>query len=328
LATGFTKDGKFRPTDRKIGTSTRVTDKSLQVGIDGSQIAKNIAKQTKEFAKRKALEQIEKLADTKERQGRELALRRDFEKRLISSFKRARALQIKDPVLLKNQILIDVPEIKDNKENLKFIENILNGFIKREKEKDKAVKKAKTQDEKDLIEERFDKAEAREEADVQKLITKDESKLKKKQQEELEKLKAEKKAFKETKTEIETKAIDKFKKGEGEARKAEEAREEKQKEEQDLADEIAKDKERQEKEAREPTVTFADLEEREQEEAEQQKENEKSMDELLKVQNETLDAIKNEEEEKEDAEEAREVVETLLGELETPFPTEIITGVT
>ncbi len=322
---GFKDDkGNFRPTDRKIGTSTRVTDKSLQVGIDGSQIAQTIAKQTKDFAKRKALEQIEKLKTTKERQARELALRRDFEKRLISSFKRARQLQIKDPVLLKNQILIDVPEIKDNSENLKFIENILNGFIKREKQKDKAIKKVKTQEEKDLIEERFDKAELAEEADVKKQITKDESKLKKKQQEELEKLKAEKKAFKETKEEIETKAIDKFKEKEKVAKRTEEIREEIQKDEQDLADKIARDKERQEKEAKEPTVTFADLEKREQQEEKQQKENEKSMDELLKVQTETLDAIKKEEVEKEEAEEARDVAETLLGELESPFPMEII----
>jgi len=185
LVRGFKDEtGKFHPTERtlaKTRANPRLHDKTLQVGIEGSQISRTIVKQAKDFARRKTEEGLERILETKERQSRELQLRRDFEKRLISSFKRARRLQIKDPVLLKNQILIDVPEIKDNSENLRFIENILNDFIKREKQKDKAIKKAKTDVEKDRIEESFDQAEVLEEADVKRQLGKAEGLLKQKQ---------------------------------------------------------------------------------------------------------------------------------------------------
>lgn len=304
MVRGFTDEkGKFRPTDRKISSSSRVSDKTLQVGIDGSQIAQTIGKQTKEFAKRKTLEQLEKIKTTKERQARELALRRDFEKRLISSFKRARQLQIKDPVLLKNQILIDVPEIKDNSENLKFIENILNGFIKREKQKDKAVKKAKTQAEKDLIEAQFERAESLEEADVKNQLKKAEGLLKREQQQKLKELEKEKKLKDDAVFETE-KATQEFLKEEIEATEAEEEAEKKRIEAQESADELAeKAKKVKDEEELRTTTEFIDF---------------------VEKQSDALDAITTETAEKKDAQEAREVAETLAGEIIAPFPSEII----
>ncbi|MCP6727225.1 MAG: hypothetical protein KJI69_04315 [Patescibacteria group bacterium] len=308
MVRGFKDEtGKFHPTERTLGrtrANPRLHDKTLQVGIQGSQIAMTIAKQAKDFAKRKTNEQIVRIQTTKERQARELQLRRDFEKRLISSFKRSRSLQIKDPVLLKNQILIDVPEIKDNSENLRFIENILNDFLKREKRKEKAIKKAKTPEEKDRIEAQFDRAELLEEADVKKQLGKSESQLKKKQQEELADLKSEKQAFKKKEEFIKEEAIQDFVEEEVEATLAEDDRIVAQATVDKKAEELSKvaEKTKDEKELR-TTEAFIDF---------------------VEAQSDALDAINTESAEKKDAEEAREVAETLLGELDTGFPPEIV----
>ncbi len=310
MVLGFKDKGKkFHPTgQRKLATTRanpKLHDNSLQVGIQGSQIAKTIAKQAKDFARKKTEEQLEKILDTKERQERELQVRRDFEKRLVSSFKRARDLQIKDPVLLKNQILIDVPEIKDTKENIKFIEKILNGFIKREKSRDKAIKNAKTQEDRDRIQAQFDVAEGKEEADVKKSLSRDAEKLKKKNQEELERLRIKDKAQNENQKEVGKKAVDVFKKEE----------EEKEKTEKEAL--LAKE------EADAEIVTFADLEKTSKDESKIAS----AFKDLLKVQSEAKEKQDIDEKQGEDTEEARVVAETLVGEIETPFPAEIVSGV-
>jgi len=320
LVRGFKDEtGKFHPTER-TGTraNPRLHDKTLQVGIQGSQIAKTIAKQAKQFAVKRTLEAVERIADTKDRQSRELEIRRDFEKRLISSFKRARKLQIKNPVLLKNQIFIDVPELKDTPENIRFVENILNDFLKREKAKDKAIKKAKTDEQKIAIEEGFVEAEKLEEADVKKQLDKGKTELKKKQQEELDKLRAKNKAKEKTEEEIGEKAVKDFQKKEDALKKAEDEAEKIRKEEQKKADDLAKQKE--------PVVTFVDIEEFEQEQEKSEKQKEKSMEEFAKIQQDTLEAQEKVEDLTEDAEEAREVAETLVGgeSDEEGFPQEII----
>lgn len=310
MVRGFTDDkGRFRPTDRKLGhtrANPKLHDKSLQVGIQGSQIAQTITKQAKDFAKRKTEEQLERIFVTKERQERELQIRRDFEKRLISSFKRARKLQIKDPVLLKNQILIDVPEIKDNPENIRFIENILNGFIKREKAKDKAIKKAKTQVDKELIEAQFEKAEQLEETDVKKLLGKQEKELKKKQQEKLEELERKDKLKMDAEFEAE-KGIQEFVKEDLEAQEAEEKADKERLESQEKADELTKKaQEVKDEQELKTTEEFIDF---------------------VEAQSDALEAIEVEEKEKDEAEEAREVAETLAGDIEdvdVGFPKEII----
>ena len=309
MARGFKdSDGKFRPFgigSRSSRSNPKLHDNSLQVGVDGSQIAKLIGKQAKDFANKKTEEALQRISDTKERQARELQIRRDFEKRLISSFKRSRLLQIKDPVLLKNQILIDVPEVKDTKENIKFIENILNGFIKREKQKDKAIKKAKTQEEKDRIEAQFDQAELLEEKDVQKQLSKGDDKLKKKQAEKLAKLEAKDKGRVQNEKEIADKAVAEFKKKDEQLDKDEKA------------SKLAKE------EADKAVVTFADLEKT-------SKDDKKITDSFKDLLNIQKDAIKKQdvvETKTEEVEEAREVAETFVEDLGTSFPPEIITGV-
>jgi len=308
LVLGFKDKGKkFHPTQRKLASTRanpKLHDSSLEVGIQGSQIAKNIAKQAKDFATKKTREQLERLLDTKERQERELQTRRDFEKRLVSSFKRARDLQIKDPVLLKNQILIDVPEIKDTKENIKFIEKILNGFIKREKSRDKAIKNAKTKEDKDRIQSQFDVAEGKEEADVKKSLSKDAEKLKKKNQEELERRRIKDKAQNESQEEIGKKAVDVFKKEE----------EEKEKTEKEAL--LAKE------EADKEIVTFADLEKTSKDESKIAS----AFKDLLKIQSEAKEKQDIDDKQGEDTEDARVVAETLVGEIETSFPAEIVSG--
>jgi len=199
MARGFKdKEGRFHPTDRtqpKMPSSFH--DGSKKMGVDGLAITKQILKQTGVFAKKRADQFKAKHKEIKDRQIRELQLRKSAEKRIISSFKRARDLKIKDPVALKNQILIDVPEIEDNRENLKFIENILNGFIKREKRRDKEIKKAKTDEQKISIQEAFDRAEGEEEKEVRdevrRVIAREEKQISKKTEKEIEKLKKQKK---------------------------------------------------------------------------------------------------------------------------------------
>jgi len=198
LVRGFKDEkNKFHPTERKVGTSSRFHDPSWKMGQDGQSITKQLLKQAGVFARNRADQFKKKQEQIKEKNLRELKIRRDAEKRIISSFKRARDLQIRDPVALKNQILIDVPEIEDNRENLRFIEKILNGFIKREKKKDKAVKKAKTDADKIRIEEAFVTAEGFEEKEVRdeikRVIARQEKELSKKKEKELTKLKEQEK---------------------------------------------------------------------------------------------------------------------------------------
>jgi len=306
LVRGFKDEtGKFHPTERtlaKTRANPRLHDKTLQVGIQGSQIAMTIAKQAKDFAKRKTEEGLVRILETKERQARELQLRRDFEKRLISSFKRARRLQIKDPVLLKNQILIDVPEIKDSDENLRFIERILNDFIKREKTKDKLINKSKSEEEKDRIETAFDQAELLEEADVKKQLKKADGLLKDKQNEKLKELEKETKLTEKKKKDIAQEAIKDFVEKEEVADQKEKQADLEQEQTDKKADDLSKLKEKDEREIK-TTKAFVDF---------------------IEAQSEAIDARNEESIAKDDAEEAREVAETLVGDIETGFPKEIV----
>lgn len=315
MARGFKDEsGKFHPTERKIAQTAnpRLHDNSLQVGIQGSQISSFLKKQAKDFAKRKTKQAEERILGAKDRHNRELEIRRDYEKRLISSFKRARKLQIKNPVLLKNQIFIDVPELKDTPENVRFVEKILNDFIKREKSKDKAIKKAKTDEQKIAIEDAFSDAEKLEEDDVKKQLAKGETRLKKKQQEELDRLKSKEKAKQKTAEEIGEKAVKDFQEKESKLKKAEEEKEKILKEEHEKADEIAKQKKEEEvrkAKEKEPVVTFADLEKQVKEEEKAEKEQEESMSEFAEIQKETLEKQEEVEDLTEDAEDARDVAE-------------------
>ncbi len=307
MARGFKDEtGKFHPTERRLAqtrANPRLHDKTLQVGIQGSQIANLIKKQASEFAVKRTKEALERIEGAKERQARELEIRRDFEKRLISSFKRARKLQIKNPVLLKNQIFIDVNELKDTPENVRFVEKILNDFLKREKTKDKAIKKAKTDEQKIAIEQAFNDAERLEEDDVKKQLLRGETKLKKKQQEELDRLKSKEKAKSKSEEEIGDKAVKDFQKKEKETKKKEDEVAEKEEEEQKKVDEIKK--------AKEPVVTFANLEEQQKAEDKAEKEQQASMDELLEIQNETLEVQEELEELQKDTEKEREIAESI-----------------
>jgi len=307
LAKGFKDDqNRFHPISGSRLAKTRASptlhDKTLQVGIQGSQIAKTIAKQAKDFAIKNTEKQLQRLVDTKERNERELQVRRDYEKRLISSFKRARKLQIKDPVLLKNQLLIDVPEIKDNDENLRFVERILNDFIKREKTKDKLVKKAKSPEEKDRIETAFDQAELLEEADVKKQLVKADGLLKEKQKERLKELEKETKLTEKKKKDIAKEAIKDFVQKEEVADQKEKQADLEQEQTDKKAEDLAKQKSKDEREIR-TTNAFINF---------------------IEAQSEAVDARNEESIAKDDAEEAREVAETLVGEIETGFPKEII----
>lgn len=338
MARGFKDEtGKFHPTERSIAQTAnpRLHDKTLQVGIQGSQIATFLKKQAKDFAVKKSKQAEERILGAKDRHDRELEIRRDFEKRLISSFKRARKLQIKNPVLLKNQLFIDVPELKDTPENVRFVEKILNDFIKREKSKDKAIKKAKTDEQKIAIEESFSNAEKLEEEDVKRQLAKGETKLKKKQQEELDRLKSKEKAKQKTAEEIGEKAVKDFQQKESKLKKAEEEKEKILKEEHDKADEIAKQKKEEEvrkAKEKEPVVTFADLEKQVKEEEKAEKEQEESMSEFAEIQKETLEAQEDVEDLTEDAEDARDVADfqTSVGNVDEDevstdgFPKEIV----
>lgn len=337
MVRGFKDDkGRFHPTESTVGTSSRFHDSSKRMGLDGQGIAKQLLKQAGVFAKNRADQFKKKQKEIKERQLRELTVRRDAEKRIISSFKRARNLQIKDPVALKNQILIDVPEIEDNKENLKFIENILNGFIQREKKKDKAVKKAKTDTEKIRIEEDFERAEGAEEKEVReeikRVIARQEKKIGKKVEDENKKLKEQKKVSDKNVHELE-KEVQGLIKSEDILVEQEQETEKKQEETEKKAIEA---------EIREKVVTFADealSQATDERKSTAIKEGLKSdrfvagekaqdaLDELIKAQKETLKEQDKEEQKKENAEQKREDVESsiekaILEQKETQFSVE------
>lgn len=347
MAKGFKdKEGRFHPTDRtQPKMPSRFHDGSKQMGVDGLGITKQLLKQTGIFARKRADQFKEKQQEIKDRQIRELKVRRDSEKRIISSFKRARDLQIKDPVALKNQILIDVPEIQDNKENLKFIENILNGFIKREKKKDKAIKKAKSDDDKIRIQENFDRAEGAEEKEVReeikRVITRQEKEISKKSQKDQEDLKKKKKESDQQLQEAQ-KEIQGLIKDEVVTVEAENDLKKKREE---------TEKKQLEAEKREKVVTFADealRDAKDQDKATAIKEGLKAdffvagenadsaLDALIEAQNETIKAEDNADDAREKAEEKRDDVEDLLEKQaveptfqvdESSFPLEIVKGI-
>jgi len=334
MARGFKdKEGRFHPTDRtqpKMPSSFH--DGSKKMGIDGLAITKQILKQTEIFARKRADQFKTKQKEIKDRQIRELQLRKSAEKRIISSFKRARNLKIKDPVALKNQILIDVPEIEDNRENLKFIENILNGFINREKRKDKEIKKAKTDEQKISIQESFDRAEGEEEKEVRdeirRVVARQEKEISKKESKEIEKLKKQKKESDEQIQKIEKDAQELIK-NEVDVVQAENLRDEKIKETEIKAIEAEK---------RGKVVTFADSPDVSAEIKEGLRTDrfvggETAVDALLKAQEEVFKAQEKVETKTDEAEEKRDDVEDLLDKVgveqpfevdESSFPLEII----
>ncbi len=342
MVKGFKDDqGRFRPTDRTQPKISSHHDPTKIMGQDGVSISKQLLVSAGKFAKKRADEFKERQKQIKERNIRELELRRGAEKRIISSFKRARDLQIKDPVALKNQILIDVPEISDNRENLKFIENILNQFLKREKIKDKAIKKAKTDAQRIAIQEAFDRAESAEEKEVRseiaRVISRQEKELSKKKEKELTKLKEQKKESDKDVQELE-KDIQDVIKSEVDLQE-QETETEKKKEE--------TEKKALEAEKREKVVTFADsvLSQAEERESSSIREGLKSdrfvagekaddaLQELAKTQKETIEQQGKEDDVRDDAEQKRKDVEDALQKIEdtpieippdTPFPLEIV----
>jgi len=326
LVKGFKDEtGKFRPTDRKISVShasSKIHDASQVMGQNGLSITKQLLKQAGSFAKKRGRQFEQKRQEIQEKQARELKIRKESEKAIISSFKRARDLQIKDPVALKNQILIDVPAIEDKPENLRFVEKIINGFIKREKKKDKLVKKAKTPEDAQRIEDAFEKAEEFQEKQVagelKRIIAREEGEIKKLSNKELQKLKEK---DKESKKDIERleKENEQLKRIETDLQEKEERTEKLKQKTEDA---------RREKVDKEKVFTFADTPEAK---SSAKEDKEEAFDDFLKSQQDTIKQQREEESVKEDAEIQRDVSETLTEKLDknpfeedSGFPTGIV----
>lgn len=149
------KDGTFHPIGNYVKhPSMRLKEERMLRGAGTAQI---FAKAVSDFAQKRK-ENFEKQRQLeKEEFQKEIQLRRSFAPKIMRAYRLAKQQQITNPQQLKKFIYSKVPELRDDKETLMFVQSIVNEYIEQETRFKKSVAGKDPQEIKKLREE-FDKA--------------------------------------------------------------------------------------------------------------------------------------------------------------------------
>lgn len=164
MVKGFKDEqGRFHPIGDSRQNSFRPKSINYIKYKNGSSVSKQILKQATDFAQKKALQFKKWEAEQEVKKLEQLEKRKRLQSRIILSFKKNRALGITKPKPLKNAILVDIPELSDNKEDINFIQEIVNEFLKRERDVSKEIEKVEKKDPElaRQLKQQFEKAEDR-----------------------------------------------------------------------------------------------------------------------------------------------------------------------
>lgn len=125
-------DGKFHPIGNYVKqSSARMSHDRMLRGSDTAQI---LGRAVADFArKRKENYEIQKKRQS-EMFHQELELRRKFSPEIVRAYRQAKKMQITDPQKLKKYIYSKVPELRDDKDTLRFVQSIVNEYIEQERE--------------------------------------------------------------------------------------------------------------------------------------------------------------------------------------------------
>jgi len=134
--------------------------RDLRVGQDGTQLTKLLSIQVKDFAKSRAIQFKNLRAEQIRKRDADLVRKRKFKGQILRLFRDARIQFITKPKELKDFIFSGIPDLKDDKENLRFVTQIIQEFLDREKEFKKKIRD-KPEEERKILEKEFKDAEER-----------------------------------------------------------------------------------------------------------------------------------------------------------------------
>ncbi len=143
MVQGFIRDKKFHPISANKGkrlSRTALLGRDLRVGQDGDTIAKLLNARVKQFASDRAhlYGRIQEEQRDKNIQRRDLNTR--LRPKILKQFRLARAQNIVKPRDLEDFLLAKIPELKSDRQSIKFVTNVIQEFLDREKDFEKKIK--------------------------------------------------------------------------------------------------------------------------------------------------------------------------------------------
>ena len=161
MVQGFIRDKKFHPISASKGkrlSRTALLGRDLRVGQDGDTIAKLLNARVKQFASDRAHLYGRIKEEQRDKSIQQRDLNRRLKGRIIQQFRLARAQNILKPKELEEFMLSAIPDLKNDRQSIKFVTTVIQEFLDREKEFKKKIKD-KPEDERKQLETAFVDAE-------------------------------------------------------------------------------------------------------------------------------------------------------------------------
>ncbi len=161
MVRGFIRDKKFHPITASKGkrlSRTALLGRDLRVGQDGDTIAKLLNARVKQFASDRAQLYGRIKEGQRDKNIQQRDLNRRLKGRIIQQFRLARAQNILKPKELEEFMLSAIPDLKSDRESIKFVTTVIQEFLDREKEFKKKIKDI-DKDEREGLEKAFVEAE-------------------------------------------------------------------------------------------------------------------------------------------------------------------------
>ncbi len=157
MVQGFIRDKKFHPISASKGkrlSRSALLGRDLRVGQDGDTIAKLLNARVKQFASDRAhmYGRIQEEQRDKNIQQRDLNMR--VKGKILKQFRLARAQNILKPKELQDFLLASIPEIKGDRESIKYVTGVIQEFLDQEKEFKRKIKD-KPADEQEILKTAF-----------------------------------------------------------------------------------------------------------------------------------------------------------------------------
>lgn len=170
MVQGFIRDKKFHPISTSKGkrlSRTAQLGRDLRVGQDGDTIAKLLNARVRQFASDRAhlYGRIQEEQRDKNVHLRDLNTR--LRPKIIRQFRLARDQNILKPKELESFLLAKIPELGSDRQSIKFVTNVIQEFLNREKDFEKRIKD-KPSDEQATLRTAFKSAETDTDVSIKK----------------------------------------------------------------------------------------------------------------------------------------------------------------
>lgn len=260
------RNGKFHPINQGRVGKTRYAKVRYSNGAGSAQV---LEKENRDFANKIKERYNQFKANQEEKFQKDIDLRRKFQNKLITSFRQARAQNVREGRDLEKFVRQQIPDLPRDKGIEKFVKGVLRDFVKQEARLEK-VKAGKSEEEKQKLQDAFEQSlkeselKFREAQTIQNTKFREESeKREKKQNTEIEKLEkkvkdkedAERQATKDAENARKASKENKPQ-AEAKAEASEKKAEQEQKEETTFADQVAEELQKDKQEAKTEDFSF------------------------------------------------------------------------